>query len=274
MLSSIIGSNAQSTATSFRKTLPNESCFCLSELEWEQIAPTKPKSGRNRFSEGWTDIFVRHMKKINPFCSFSFNSNRVKSSGSRKRRSPYFRSKASCSHPGCPVNATIIIKPEDETSRKVTVQYSDAVFHDTTYIAARQLRGNRRKALGKDLANVCPSKYHHTRLNELPAEIYASGNRDTAATNVAVLRKVKSEHNSYQHEDKNIVLSVLNQKYKWDKETRDGDCTKKSKVEGYIQRFCPSPLQVFLWTETSILLYNDCAAKSKVFLDATGVYWT
>ena len=131
MLSSIIGSNAQSTATSFRKTLPNESCFCLSELEWEQIAPTKPKSGRNRFSEGWTDIFVRHMKKTNPFCSFSFKSNRVKSSGSRKRRSPYFRSKASCSHPGCPVNATIIIKPEDETSRKVTVQYSDAVFYCT-----------------------------------------------------------------------------------------------------------------------------------------------
>ena len=148
-LSSIIGSNAQSTATIFRKTLPNETCFCLSELEWEQIAPTKAKSGRKRFSEGWTDIFVRHMNKTNPFCSF----NCVKSVGSRKRWSRYFHAKASCCHPGCPVNATIIIKPEDETSRKVTVQYSDAVFHDTTYIAARQLRGNRRKALGNYLAN-------------------------------------------------------------------------------------------------------------------------
>ena len=142
-------SNAQSTATIFRKTLPNETCFCLSELEWEQIAPTKAKSGRKRFSEGWTDIFVRHMNKTNPFCSF----NCVKSVGSRKRWSRYFHAKASCCHPGCPVNATIIIKPEDETSRKVTVQYSDAVFHDTTYIAARQLRGNRRKALGNYLAN-------------------------------------------------------------------------------------------------------------------------
>ncbi len=142
------------------------------------------------------------------------------------------------------------------------------MHHDSSYLCARNVSGERRKQLYEKLQHINPSTYHHEKLNEMQSDVYASGNRDSSTANVDVLRKIKSEIGSTSCEDRNVVLSILHQKSKFEEATEKNMQSKK--LPGYIQRFCPSPLQLFLWTETSIRLFNDFACKTKVFLDATG----
>ena len=156
----------------------------------------------------------------------------------------------------------------DELNNKVTVRYSANVHHDTSYISARHVSGQMRKELYEKLKHMNPSSYHHEKLNEMESNVYASGNRDSSTANVDVLRKIKSEIGTVSREDRNVVLSILHQKTKFEDATEKNMQSKK--LPGYIQRFCPCPLQMFLWTETSVRLYNDFGHKTKVFFDATG----
>lgn len=250
----------------FQKNLPEKVKFQLTPGEWEQLTPVRSKSGRLKLPTGWTEIFLKHMKQSNPYCCFSFTGNRVRALGSRKRTTPYFRGKAVCRHSDCLVQARLTVTTNDEASRTVTLTYTDNVNHDTSYITARQVKGKVRQEIAEKLSNVCPSKYHHDRLNAIPSGAYAAGNRDASTTNVGVLRKIKSEVTSASSEHRNVILSILHQKSKMEKES-----ILASKVSGYIQRFCPSPLQVFLWSETSVRLYNDFAIETKIFFDATGL---
>jgi hypothetical protein len=212
---------------------------------------------------------MKHIKESNPYCCFAFKENRVKGCRSLRRSTPYFQGKGICRHPGCGVEIELCINAgADEDIKKVTVRYSANVHHDTSYLTSRHVSGERRKILYEKLQHVNPSTYHHEKLSEMQSDVYASGNRDSSTANVDVLRKIKSEIGNTSCEDRNVVLSILHQKTKFEEATEKN--VQNKKLPGYIQRFCPSPLQLFLWTETGIRLFNDFACKTKVFLDATG----
>ena len=142
------------------------------------------------------------------------------------------------------------------------------MYHDTAFISSRQVKGKRRKNMYEQLRHVNPSTFHHEKLNEMDSDVYASGDRDSSTASIDVIRKTKSDLANSWIEDKHVVLSILHQKKKFPDESEKN--IKNTKLPGYIQRFCPYPLQLFLWTETGIRLFNDFGCKTKVFLDATG----
>ena len=65
----------------------------ITRKQWNKL---KPKHGQKRLRPPWTDVLYDEFLKENPSCTLAFKYQHVKTSYSRKIKSPFFRASARC----------------------------------------------------------------------------------------------------------------------------------------------------------------------------------
>jgi hypothetical protein len=69
----------------------------ITRKQWNKL---KPKHGQKRLRPPWTDVLYDEFLKENSSCTLAFKYQHVKTSYSRKIKSPFFRASARCTFEG------------------------------------------------------------------------------------------------------------------------------------------------------------------------------
>ena len=140
----------------------------------------------------WDNVLLKYVQKTNPYFVFSCDQNRVKKVNSRKKNTPFFRGILKCTFPGCSVSAVVKIWQENNDQLEVT--YPGNLRHRRGVHHGRRIKGAARDEIKRALHGSDPNRVHHRLLSNLPAKVYASGNRDGVGSH-KMLEKISSERN-------------------------------------------------------------------------------
>ncbi len=265
-------SNVPSPTDDFRFELPPGASHSLAQGDLARLQPVTRQGGRRAMPADWDNVILKYVKQTNPFCVFSCDQNRVKKINSRKKNTPFFRGTLKCTFPGCSVSAVVQIMRE--RSDQVDISYSGELRHKGSVHHGRRIKGIERERIKSALDGMDPSRVHHRLLLNLPAKVYASGNRDGVG-NQSVLQKISSERNLRGRPFVDTMQSVAHLRGRFIKEDEDlyPEHTKKESglhLFGYIQFVSLYPTIVMMWTEADLRLYFEMARNATVFFDATG----
>jgi hypothetical protein len=126
-----------------------EISFVLTANEWKNVFSCT----HQKLKEGWTDIFYRKLTSSGVQCSVSFSKSYIKK-GKRKHACQFFSCCATCTINICYRRYRIILRqqPDLNSTALFLVQIFGEENHNINIeISARQLRGENRFLVGKEL---------------------------------------------------------------------------------------------------------------------------
>lgn len=85
-------------ATEFAKQGQKVFKIAITRRKWNKL---KPKHVKKNLRPPWTDTFYQEFLKKNACCTLAFKYQNVKTTDSRKKKSPFFRATAHCTFDGC-----------------------------------------------------------------------------------------------------------------------------------------------------------------------------
>ena len=251
-------------------------------LSWIQLASTNSTmdGASGKANKEWTTVMADVVAKVNPYCSFRFKYHWMKKQPSRKGSNYCFRTKGSCTFSGCPMECVIAVVSYDQSNHPSSLSLhlsfgTTTVCHRVGERHARAIKGNRRKALVRDLKNQKPSSIRHQRLLQLTPAAYHSGKRDGVGVSPSVLQKISSEslHSEEEHSELCTSLMILREKQIEEEKNNKllaSAVLPNTLLPGYIQRVTAHPFSVMCYTETGIRIYHNILATSVLYCDATG----
>jgi hypothetical protein len=112
-------------------------------------------SGGRLLTGPWAHILSEHLRESNPYCSFAFHYNRLKTENSRKRLAPFFKGIGICKIKECGVTVRLLIRGINEKKRLVDVSYSGTLKHRVPapwkgYVRSEKRNGMLLLGLGRD----------------------------------------------------------------------------------------------------------------------------
>ena len=119
-IKSLSKSNISST-TVFESSQKTKRIIIQLPSEWKNL-PVLNKNGYRSLGGDWSNFFANILSKHNSFCVWGFNLNFVKKIDSRKKNSPYFRTKAKCTMEKCSSTAYIEIKDGERMKHYLNFQ--------------------------------------------------------------------------------------------------------------------------------------------------------
>ena len=251
----------------FTHDIPQNTCFSIQRKEWNELL----SADKGKLHPNWLDVMARNLKESNPYCAFAFKRHWVKKSF-RKKSDLYFKAHAYCTFNSCEVTCNLSIKLNEMTKRsseiEIEVQYSGNVQHSGK--KARHIKGGSRDLTAQLLTKYSPSYIRHQGLSLMPAEVFASGNRDGIGATKSVLQKISSEIKDALRLDDDVIKSLIVLKSELNKEERNGS----GAVPGYIQQISASPFQVVAFNEGGVRLYHDLCDYNVIHCDSTGTIVT
>ena len=265
-------SDVPSPSGDFCAELPPGAWYCLSLADIARLTPVAREVGRRAMSADWDNVLLKYVQKTNPYFVFSCDQNRVKKVNSRKKNTPFFRGILKCTFPGCSVSAVVKIWQENNDQLEVT--YPGNLRHRRGVHHGRRIKGAARDEIKRALHGSDPSRVHHRLLSNLPAKVYASGNRDGVGSH-KMLEKISSERNLRGRPFTDTIQSLAHLRARFVKEDQEmyPEHVKKESgphLFGYIQSVSLYPTVCTMWTEADLRLYFDMARNGAVFFDATG----
>ena len=250
----------------FCADLPTHAQFKLSESDYNQLVSNQSNTTTFARRNSWQHIMCAGIAESNKFCVFTFQRGlRFSSATIRNRKSscPILQTKTyKCAFKDCRVKASL----KAFTERLVNVYYSGILKHDITEKHARPICGTERKQKMNTLHTVNASKHYMSALLNKSSEELVAGNFNGIGCTKSVLRKIRSESNQQDRQDRDVLLSMLKLK-----QQMKGDIPgKKCKVDGFIQNIGLSPFYAHFYSKRSLQIWHELAARDVVFLDATG----
>ena len=247
----------------FKHELPQISCFSIQRKEWNELL----SSENGKLHPKWCDVMATKLKESNPYCALAFKRHWVKKSF-RKKSDLYFKAHAYCMFSKCKVTCNLTIKVNEMTKQssniQVNVEYGGVVEH--TGKKARHIKGDSSELTAQLLTKYSPSYIRHQGLSLMPAEVFASGNRDGIGATKSVLQKVSREIKDALRLDDDVVKSLMVLKHQLNKEENNSSDV----VPGYIQQISASPFQVVAFNEGGVRIYHDLYDHNVIHCDSTG----
>lgn len=161
---------AKSEVEHFSWNPPSSAEFTLNKHTWDALLQTRKKRA---FSDNsWTNCIIEGLKQSNPYCSFKFNTHRLKVADSRKKAGLHFACNGRCMFTGCSVVFRIAVQSIDTLLAKVN--YTGLVNHLANELRSRPVRGRARHELRAELSHKPSIRHHLESLAQLPEDIYIS----------------------------------------------------------------------------------------------------
>jgi len=229
----------------------------ISKYDWEKIDP-HIVSYKNREYEvlktGWTDIIYEHIwKEIKIPCAFHFKNAKI----SRIPGDIFLKIKGKCSECNTEINIYSITEPAAEG---IYLHVSTYDTRDIVHTKKRQLRGNKRKCVVKDLYEKSTYQWRRDKANELmefgdlePAHLYSEN----------VLRKAKQLDRDKKlgvSKIKDPISSLIQLKYSLE-------------FAGCIQQIGIDKFYTMYWSPEQVFLFKQFMKKDEICsisIDATG----
>ena len=247
----------------FKHELAQNSCFIIQRKQWHELLSVE----KGKLHPKWSDVMAKNLKESNPYCAFAFKRHWVKKSF-KKKSDLYFKAHAYCMFNKCDVTCNVSIKLNEIMKKsseiQVDVQYDGVIEH--TGKKARHIKGDSRELTAQLLTKYSPSYIRHQGLSLMPAEVFASGNRDGIGATKSVLQKVSSEIKDALRLDDDVIKSLLVLKHQLNKE-ESNSCDI---VPGYIQQINASPFKVVAFNEGGVRIYHDLCDHNVIHCDSTG----
>lgn len=122
-------------------------------------------SGGRLLTGPWPHILAKHLRASNPYCSFAFHYNRLKTENSRKRMAPFFKAIGMCRIKECSVTVRLQIRGINESKRLVDVSYNGTLRHRIPAAPWKPDHFRNEKRSGMLLLGLCrdpePDLYQH-----------------------------------------------------------------------------------------------------------------
>ena len=140
------------------------------------------------------------------------------------------------------------------------------IWHKIGEAQARSIQGIERQKFKVSSLNP-PLKEYCQRINYVPGEIFAAGNRDNAGTSIDVWKQIRYEKKIQHRLDTTELDSLMKLKKK---KFSINDNKQTEKVKGFIQYLSVQPFMLFFWTRAPVKIFHDMSVQDTIFWDATG----
>ena len=233
----------------FEYDIPAETNFKIPKQDCEYLKAIQ--RGRYLQRGQWQDIFLKHMKTINPYCCFVFKHHQVSSCNGFK-----FSAYAKCKFQHCAVEVRLVMS-DDEC---VQVKCFGNVKHKLGEIHARPIRGMYRERLTNDFkCGIKPLTKYLNIFSKFHCNQIKSGNLDSlGGQNTSVFRKISSQSRETRF-NCNEIESLSAMKIKMIEDNKE-----------FIQKICADPMYILYWSEEGLAMYHKFGSKYPLFWDATG----
>ena len=147
----------------------------ITRKQWNKL---KPKHGMKSLRPPWTDVLYEEFLKENACCTLAFKYQHVKTSYSRKIKSPFFRASALCTFEGCKAVYSFSKKSRPKSTDKricFKVMRFGEVRHLNNQRKFRPAKYLRRGKIAKAVSNGV-SNYYYSMLKNTPVEEIMAGN--------------------------------------------------------------------------------------------------
>ena len=236
----------------------------ITRKQWNKL---KPKHGQKRLRPPWTDVLYDEFLKENTSCTIAFKYQHVKTSYSRKIKSPFFRASARCTFEGFKAVYSFSKKSSPKSTDKricFKVLRFGEVRHRNNQRKFRPAKYLRRGKIAKAVSNGV-SNYYYSMLKNTPVEEIMAGNFTRSLTK-DVLKTISSEvkKSARLHDDVMLELMLTQKVIK--------ESSSHASSKGYLQRLQIDPFAVHLQTDTgiNILAQHLKQTPTALYLDATG----
>ncbi|CAF0856625.1 unnamed protein product, partial [Didymodactylos carnosus] len=208
-----------------------------------------------------SNIMVKYIKKINPYCSIRIKENRFSQARVRNTGNVLLKSTGKCAfQPTCPFKFNARLQKTGDLS----IKCEGSIIHSGGSFKSRPIREDEKKLLHDELAmGVSSTGLFERKLLSVPNDVLNARNLDGVGTSANLYQKIAA----FDKKESicNCIQRLGNLKRKYEKELMPND-----QVPGIIQVISHEPCLVICVNATALLVWDKIDAESEISWDATG----